>query len=70
MFKWSDVIAQNEHVKDLQRETDLERQTQLLPTPAKADAQVSATLVHWLGHQLVNWGCHLHRHAQLALHHS
>ena len=68
MFKWSDVMAQDEHVKDLQREAEVERQARSLSTSITQSAAWPSRLVHRLGHQLVNWGCYLQSHTRSVVH--
>jgi hypothetical protein len=65
MIKWTDLEAQQEHVKDLLHEAEAERLAQQLSQPRRSNWY--AALLIDVGQWLVDFGCSLQARTDRAL---
>jgi hypothetical protein len=59
MLRWTDLCAERERCKDLQREAEIERLIRQVRVSHVKRASLYCRALTWLGHQLVTWGYRL-----------
>jgi hypothetical protein len=56
MFRWSDILAQQERYADLRRETERERLVRYVLEGRDGRPRAIRQTLNWLGQRLVAWG--------------